>query len=554
MDFIHIYDDIVREPRVWVLLLFIRNIGGNMYQYINAAISGITGLKDVVDGTLCNTGISKKVVNIRSYLSIVFLGLGLTISLLLLTLSFELVLFSLPQGASLCVAFISLLAALFIAGMLIKHEMMHRLSRTIKQNNVSLLNEKTALEQKINDLVTHSDIASAAASSKSFGCFMGSVARLLRRDNTARELTIFTNSDGIILPHTYYQLSEFSELCLSFSGNNLKQVVQNLNKSNIMDSELFDAQNLVLEYVDGNITINGGLTYKEISLGGLRVTLFECSEKSHTFKELVEGIVQNALSSVYIEFENIEEAMYYKQPVLTCATQQMKYLMVQLVSDEDILGVVKLGFSGNSLDFVERQKSILSTVSAHISKALYSQSIYELAIKDGLTNLYNKRYLIEALQKDYESVLLGEDRLSFALIDIDYFKKVNDTWGHLMGDEVLKRVAEIVSSSARESDIVCRYGGEELAILMPSTSIVGAEALAERIRTSIEDEVFITSEGGKFGITASFGVAGFGREMISPNELVDEADKALYLAKNNGRNRVVVSGRLTLIEGIEGAA
>jgi len=124
-------------------------------------------------------------------------------------------------------------------------------------------------------------------------------------------------------------------------------------------------------------------------------------------------------------------------------------------------------------------------------------------------------------------------------MDIDHFKSVNDTYGHPVGDKVLKRVAQVLRASARKTDIVARYGGEEFAILMEEADAVAATRIAERIRESVEKEVF-ASEIGSFNCTLSLGIACFSEDGKTKASLIVAADEALYTAKRTGRNRTVL--------------
>ncbi len=135
--------------------------------------------------------------------------------------------------------------------------------------------------------------------------------------------------------------------------------------------------------------------------------------------------------------------------------------------------------------------------------------------------------------------------MSFLILDIDHFKQVNDTYGHLKGDEILKELAQIISHSARSSDIPVRYGGEEFVIILPETSLDGALVIAERLRDRVENHPFRLSDDGntdpeEISITISIGISyTSASKMVTSDELVAQGDKALYHAKKNGRNRVV---------------
>ncbi|MFJ7738359.1 diguanylate cyclase [Lysinibacillus sp. NPDC097287] len=166
-----------------------------------------------------------------------------------------------------------------------------------------------------------------------------------------------------------------------------------------------------------------------------------------------------------------------------------------------------------------------------------------------LTNIYNRRYLMEQGERVFRECVASGSHVSCVAIDIDFFKKVNDTYGHTIGDEVLKHVAKVISYSVRENDIVTRYGGEEFVILSPNTSLEMSAILAEKIRYEIEKTPCVI-ETTKIYLTASIGISEyFAYEDVSTiASLIDRADKALYVAKGSGRNQV------QLYEGVEVAS
>lgn len=161
-----------------------------------------------------------------------------------------------------------------------------------------------------------------------------------------------------------------------------------------------------------------------------------------------------------------------------------------------------------------------------------------LSITDGLTKLNNHRYFQDELVRAFEESMRYGRPLSLAMIDLDFFKKVNDTYGHAVGDEVLKCAAKLFRQSARSTDLVARYGGEEFAVMMPETDLEDAAVFAEKIRSIIESTSFDTA-AGSIPVTVSIGVASVPHSRITtPKELIVAADKALYRAKKNGRNQV----------------
>jgi two-component system cell cycle response regulator len=182
---------------------------------------------------------------------------------------------------------------------------------------------------------------------------------------------------------------------------------------------------------------------------------------------------------------------------------------------------------------VDLQKELLET----------NKRLELLSITDGLTKLHNHRHFQDELARAFEESQRYQRPLSLAMIDIDFFKKFNDTHGHAVGDDVLKRAAELYRSSVRSTDLVARYGGEEFAVMMPETELDDGIAFAEKIRAMIE-ETPLQTQAGPLNVTVSLGVASVPQSRIhSAKELIVAADRALYRAKRNGRNQVQAERR-----------
>ncbi len=165
------------------------------------------------------------------------------------------------------------------------------------------------------------------------------------------------------------------------------------------------------------------------------------------------------------------------------------------------------------------------------------------SITDGLTGAKNRRYFDQRLCEEVAHSKRYKLSLSLLLLDVDHFKKINDTYGHKIGDEVLKNLSALVMEMVRDSDIVARYGGEEIAIIAPSTPREEAELLAERLRSAIEKTTMAMIDATQevVQVTASIGVCSLGLIVQDRDALIEETDRALYMAKNQGRNRVVSS-------------
>lgn len=159
-------------------------------------------------------------------------------------------------------------------------------------------------------------------------------------------------------------------------------------------------------------------------------------------------------------------------------------------------------------------------------------------IRDPLMGLFNRRYFDQRLQQEVARARRYALPLSLMMVDVDHFKRVNDTHGHQAGDEVLRSLGVLLQGRTRETDIVARYGGEEVAVLLPNTAVENARLLAERLRAAIEQNSVTSPAGRPLQCTASFGLTGYTTEGFDAPEMVRRADAALYRAKNDGRNRV----------------
>ncbi|MBR1617541.1 GGDEF domain-containing protein, partial [bacterium] len=182
---------------------------------------------------------------------------------------------------------------------------------------------------------------------------------------------------------------------------------------------------------------------------------------------------------------------------------------------------------------------ILIYAEKYLLKSRDYEATYKLAVTDGLTQLYNHRYFQEQMLVHLNNFKRYGTMYSMILIDIDFFKKFNDTYGHQSGDAVLKQVAEILKKNLRNSDIACRYGGEELAIILPNTSKNDAALTANKICIAVRSHRFLVAGNQKVSVTISLGVSCVGVDGERVQDLIEYADKCLYEAKETGRNKVV---------------
>jgi len=216
-------------------------------------------------------------------------------------------------------------------------------------------------------------------------------------------------------------------------------------------------------------------------------------------------------------------------------------LIIPLVVRDRVLGAVFLQDCQQprewSIDDISLIGSLCDQVAVAIENAELHMEIERQAVTDGLTGVANRRSFNESLSKEFERAKRYGQPLSLAVIDLDFLKKINDTYGHMTGDEAIKSIGTVLAQSSRSIDITARYGGEEFCVLLPNTDIDMAEQLAERLRRLIRE----TEIDGPGALSASIGVASFPLHADGADALFLRADEALYRAKQDGRNRVRVS-------------
>ena len=215
-----------------------------------------------------------------------------------------------------------------------------------------------------------------------------------------------------------------------------------------------------------------------------------------------------------------------------------------LFLNDNIVGLLCLGPNLKKEKYGEDSLEILGILANMLAVGVNNSNMYEhikaLSYTDGMTGLHNYRFFRLRIKEEMSRTRREGSFISLLIMDVDHFKNYNDTLGHPAGDEVLRKVSSILKKSVRDNDIVARYGGEEFAIILPGADKEGAFSLAERIRDKVEKTEFYKEEVQPNGkITLSIGIGTFPEDAVTEDDLISNSDKALYHAKNTGRNKVV---------------
>jgi diguanylate cyclase (GGDEF)-like protein len=250
------------------------------------------------------------------------------------------------------------------------------------------------------------------------------------------------------------------------------------------------------------------------------------------------GLTQLAVETRMPVIENDVSSISGYVPGFLETRSEMCLPMVTLGETIGVLTLESSKVGAFSANDVQPLESAADICAAAIQNARYFDRVRQMAYVDGLTGIFNRRYFEMRITEEIERAKRYENTLALVMVDIDHFKRLNDEFGHLLGDEVLRQVTNLFAQNLRKSDIVCRYGGEEFVLLMPQTPVDQAGSASDKLRKTVETFTF---PGVARPVTFSAGVASFPADGDTRDDLVAAADRALYAAKQGGRNRVVVA-------------
>jgi diguanylate cyclase (GGDEF)-like protein len=256
------------------------------------------------------------------------------------------------------------------------------------------------------------------------------------------------------------------------------------------------------------------------------------------YLELVKRVFR--IQDIPDDFKDIESTMNSLDTEVICP----------LFHKDDITGLLCLGPNIKGEEYSQDNLEAMGILANMLAVAMINAQMYEqikaLSYTDGMTGLHNYRFFRMRIKEEISRARREHSLISLLIMDVDYFKNYNDTLGHPAGDEVLRKVSAILQKSVRGNDIVARYGGEEFAIILTGADKAGACSLAERIRVKVEHAEFYQEEIQPDGkLTISIGTATFPDDAVTEDDLIFKADRALYHAKNTGRNKVVEAKQVT---------
>ena len=302
-----------------------------------------------------------------------------------------------------------------------------------------------------------------------------------------------------------------------------------------LDRKLFEVSFL--------LEVSTGINRQGGALEIIRWALEMISERFHfssaAFLQMSSGptVAHEASSQVQILATSgeVRTDQFWQQ--LALDPQNRDYVQLSYSTMKDTLGVLVYT---KTTELGEEDIELLRNASVQLIARLERDLLYSSSVTDEKTGLYNSRFLRAALEKEMRRSRRGEDPFGFIVIDIDHFKKFNDTYGHQTGDEVLAHVAKVLGKCVRDMDVAARFGGEEFCVIAIKSSTEGLKLMMERIRTSIESAKVETREHGPLSVTVSLGGVMYAQAFSSVEMMFEAADAALYEAKKTGRNRWIM--------------
>jgi diguanylate cyclase (GGDEF)-like protein len=293
-----------------------------------------------------------------------------------------------------------------------------------------------------------------------------------------------------------------------------------LERTNTFDDPLVMLRNLYGHLI-GILGIDYAMYFKQEVKGGPLVLLAYSDGPSVTSKDV-------RIYSDQIKTQLTEE-QHYNEPLDKHFWVDFRYI--------DGSDLQKYFIFAKSKEFTLEEQNMLETICEPLGFSLDNRELFKKAMTDEMTSLYNHRYFKVRLENEMREHIERKKSLALVIIDIDHFKKFNDSYGHRTGDKVLIEVAHCIKDTCRSTDVAARYGGEEFACILPDIGNDDITIIGERMRKAIEKRLVKTENFGTLNVTASLGIAIFPKHGDEINKLIEAADSALYEAKRAGRNQ-----------------
>ncbi|MCX7934752.1 MAG: GGDEF domain-containing protein, partial [Planctomycetota bacterium] len=379
----------------------------------------------------------------------------------------------------------------------------------VEEDRARLEQRRQALQQEIARLAVRRELSSAVAIHAAFEDFLEEAVRLAHDLAAAQDLTVFLTSAAGLLPRAHCRLGQGVELCLSFNDPGSRRLGNAMAEGDFFACEALTPRRLTASQRGQQLTLSADLVWRGAVVGVGRLTL--CRREDETSSTPWEEALFTAeIAKVRLDRRRLATAL---ANAVSCfdARARLLELACPLISGGTTLGVVQARFvcraeSETSALWEERLR-FLRDSALHVAQALLQERRYLEATQDELTGLCNRRHLLAQLEGYFRLACRRGTPLALLMLDIDHFKSLNDRYGHLCGDRALRQVGEILRANIRTCDIAGRYGGEEMAVVVPDSGLTGAIGLAERLRRRIAEQPVLSDKGESVAFTASFGVA-----------------------------------------------
>ncbi|MGD9579928.1 MAG: diguanylate cyclase [Vampirovibrionia bacterium] len=324
--------------------------------------------------------------------------------------------------------------------------------------------------------------------------------------------------------------------------NEFRNLSELIHDRTFLTKGLFSLLFSILDFQISGIYFNDvGVEKKLISfsLNGIITTEELVNDVKDDFFQIAHSDIYTIETSNQYDYEIFEEYETENQIPINDIGQFSSRIIIPITYGKQTLGGLCL-YSISHNHYKEDQ--LIKLVAEELVLLMRLRSLYIetkiLAITDGLTKLFNRRYFQDVYEREFNRALRYRNPLSVVMIDIDFFKKLNDTHGHQLGDFVLQQISTMIKNNYRKTDCAARYGGEEFIVLLPETTLENALIPTVRLKEEIEQTLFKWDEKTSLHITVSIGLAELTQDIKKNHELIKRADQALYTAKENGRNRV----------------